>query len=402
MFEKRPYYQRFLHDIPFRHGKMAFIAGPRQVGKTTFAEHLLQEMRGKYYTWDDVEFKRQWIKDPKLLIPEAIGTKQLVVFDELHKAPRWKSSLKGVYDLRHNYAHIVVTGSARLDVFRRGGDSLLGRYFLLRMHPFSLGELTEQVLLPDELQGKLTQVHAPQTAVCDRLFAFGGFPDPYLKADRAFWNLWRRMRLERIIREDLLTLSQTSELSLIESYATFLSEKVGSPFSLQSLAEDVAISHPTARRWLNWLSQLFYVYTIAPYTLKRTRSLRKQPKLYLWDWSEVAEPAARFENMVAGHLLKACHYWTDCGIGTFELFYLRDKEKREVDFLIVRDRKPWLLAECKLGDTEPSPHLIAFAKWLQPSLVVQVVKESGVHEKITLSPHEKGYLISADRFLRWF
>ncbi len=403
MLKSRPFYQQFLKEVPFHHGKMAFVSGPRQVGKTTLAEQMLGESgEGKYYTWDDVEFKRQWIKDPKLLIPEKVGKRQLVVFDELHKAPRWKSSLKGVYDLRHRYADILVTGSARLDIFRRGGDSLLGRYFLLRMHPFSMGELTGNMIKPDELPKKLLAPLSSHKKICDRLFEFGGFPDPYLKADLNFWNLWRRMRLERIVREDLLTLAQTTELALIESYAILLSEKVGSPFSLQSLAEDVGVNHPTARRWLNWLLQLFYAYTVPPYTQKRIRSLKKQPKLYLWDWSEVVDPAARFENMVAGHLLKACHFWTDRGIGTFDLFYLRDKEKREVDFLITRDRKPWLMAECKMSDSSISPHLFSYAKWLNPPLVLQIIKKEGAHETFSLASGEKGFLVSADSFLQWF
>lgn len=401
--ERRPYYLEFVKNFAFKNKKMAFVAGPRQVGKTTLAEQILAETSdGLYFNWDDLEFKRQWVQDPKKLIPEKIGHSRIVVFDELHKAPRWKSTLKGVYDLCHSFAHILVTGSAMLDTFRRGGDSLLGRYFLLRMHPFSIGELKKTSCSPDKISQALKSPLTPEPDIFSRLLQFGGFPDAYLKGDPALWNIWIRMRLERLIREDLLSLTQTHELALIESCATLLPAKVGSPFSLQSLAEDLSISHPTAKRWINWLSQLFYIYSLQPYARTIARSLKKQPKIYLWDWSEVPDEAARFENMVSGHLLKACHYWTDTGQGTFELFYVRDKEKREVDFLITRNKKPWLLAECKSSDTSISPHLLYYAQRLNPAIVVQVVKKSGIQERFPISPKEKGFLISADAFLGCF
>ncbi len=401
--EERRLYAEFVNNTAFKNNKMAFICGPRQVGKTTLTQLLLEERgRGKYYTWDDVEFKRQWIKDPKKFVPETIGPRSLVVFDELHKAPRWKPLLKGVYDLRHTSADILVTGSARLDVFRRGGDSLLGRYFLLRMHPFTLGELRGGAVQPGALHDFLNRPISPSPQVFSRLFQFGGFPDPYLKADPTILNLWHRTRLERLIREDLFDVARTHEISLIETCATLIPERVGSPFSFQSLSEDLSVSHPTVRRWLLWLSRLFYVYFVPPYSKKLARSLRKQPKVYLWDWSEIADEPARFENMVAGHFWKACHYWTDCGLGNFELFYIRDKEKREVDFLVTRDRKPWILSECKLSESSISPHLFYYAERLGCPIALQVIKTSGVQELFDLRKGEKGYLMSADAFLKFF
>jgi len=400
----RPFYKDFMRQFPFRHQKMAFVTGPRQVGKTTLAEQLLDSFEeGHYYNWDDLEFKRVWAKNPKTLIPEKIGTKPLIVFDELHKAPRWKSTLKGIYDLRKNAAHILVTGSAKLDVFRRGGDSLLGRYFLLHLHPFSVGEINGTTLThPDELPEKLEKKVSSLKKISDRLFQFGGFPEVYLKADKEIWNLWKRTRLERLVREDLLTLAQTHELSLVETYATLLPERVGSPFSLQSIAEELQLNHPTAKRWLNWLIQLFYIYSIPPYSKRLERALKKQPKIYLWDWSEVEDECARFENMVASHILKACHFWTDSGKGTFELFYVRDKEKREVDLLVVRDRKPWMMVECKLSNESIASDLISFSKLLQPSLTLQVINASNIHERFDIEKGRKGYLMSADTFLTWF
>ena len=179
-----------------------------------------------------------------------------------------------------------------------------------------------------------------------------------------------------------------------------LPTKVGSPLSVQSLAEDLEVSHPTMRRWLAWFGQLYLCFTVPPYTRQVSRSLRKRPKLYLWDWSEVDADGARFENLVASHLLKATHFWTDSGLGVFDLCYVRDKEKREVDFLILRDRTPWLLAECRLSDLSPSPSLRAFSTALAPAMTLQVVGVPGVHERFDLSAKGSGIVVSADKLLR--
>lgn len=398
--KSRSAYVQLIERLAFANDKMAFLTGPRQVGKTTLAQGMLAKQKSdKYFNWDDVAFRREWLKDPKALIPVIVGEKSLVVFDELHKAPRWKTYLKGVFDMRKEHAHILVTGSARLDIFRRGGDSLLGRYFLFRLHPFSIGEMELTSAGPDQIADALKERLPSKNALLKSLLEHGGFPEPFLKADGQFTNLWRRMRTERLIREDLLDLTRTHELALIEGAVALLPARVGSLFSLQSLAGDIEISHPTAKRWIEWLSQLYYVYLIRPYGKNVARNIKKQPKLYLWDWSEVPDPAARFENLVANHLLKAVHFWTDSGLGKFDLSYIRDKEKREVDFLVLRDGKPWLMAECKSGDVTPSPHLRHFASLLNPAIVLQIVEKSGIQEWFDIDRKEKGQTISADAFL---
>ncbi|MFH1874030.1 MAG: ATP-binding protein [Pseudomonadota bacterium] len=397
---ERVAYKKIIKELSFKNGKMAFITGPRQVGKTTLSEQLLAEDKnGSYYNWDDVEFRRKWIKDPKAFIPETIGEKKLIVFDELHKAPRWKSYLKGLYDTRKEFCNILVTGSARLDIFRKGGDSLLGRYFLFRLHPFSLGELCNSDTEPEKLKQCLEEVITANQLIYQDLMKYGGFPDAFLKKDQNFLNAWQRMRRDRVIREDLIDLTKTHELSLIETAAALIPERIGSPFSIQSLAEDLEVSHPTTKRWINWLSQLFYIYVIPPFNKKIARSLKKQPKIYLWDWSEIKDEAVKFENLVASHLLKAAHFWTDSGIGTFDLYYLRDKEKKEVDFLMVKDKKPWLMVECKLNDVLPAPSLKYFSSLLAPEITLQLVSKSGIHKLFDLNKNKKGYIISADQIL---
>jgi uncharacterized protein len=398
---RRTAYLDLIRRTALRHGKMAFISGPRQVGKTTLARQLLPGGRAAaYFTWDDPEFRRAWVRDPKVLIP-VTRSRRWVVLDELHKAPRWKTQLKGLYDTRGSHAHVIVTGSARLDLFRRGGDSLLGRYFAYRLHPLSVGELgVGRPVAPDDVAAAILRRHDGDAATLHALLERGGFPEPFLSKDDAFVRLWRRTRTERLVREDLRDLTRAQELSLIETTALLLPERVGSPFSLQSLAEDLEVSHPTLRRWLGWLVDLYYAFVVPPFARRVARSLRKRPKVYLWDWSEVPAPGPRFENLVASHLLKAVHFWTDAGVGTFELYYVRDKDQREVDFLVVRDRVPWLLLEARAGEGPASPHLAHFAAALRPAVVAQVVGCPGIHERFALGAHEQGLLVSADDFFR--
>jgi predicted AAA+ superfamily ATPase len=402
MFKRRLYLD-IIEELAFRNGKMAFVSGPRQVGKTTLAKQLLEKRNeGLYFTWDDPKFRRQWVKEPAALIPETIDSKVTVVFDEIHKASRWKTSIKSVFDLKGEYANVLITGSARLDLFRRGGDSLLGRYFPFRMHPLSIGEMVGSTLLPDKLIVAIKRRLDSNGSLLESMLLYGGFPEPFFKTNQRFSTVWKRLRTERLIREELLDISRTHEISLIEAATALLPERVGSLFSLQSLAEDLEVSPPTAKRWIEWLAQIFYLFRLNPYSRRIARSLRKQPKVYLWDWSEVTNRAARFENLVAGHLLKAVHFWSDAGFGNFDLCYIRDKEKREVDFLVLRNRNPWIMLECKRTDRSPSPNLLRFSKQLQPELTIQLVEQSGIQEKFAIDSKHRGQIVSADSFLALF
>jgi predicted AAA+ superfamily ATPase len=155
--------------------------------------------------------------------------------------------------------------------------------------------------------------------------------------------------------------------------ASLLPERVGSPLSLNGLREDLEVSYNTVKRWLDSLHLLYYTFPVRPYHRSITRALKKEAKIYLWDYTDIPDRAARFENLVACHLLKACHYWTDRGEGRFELWYLRNKQKEEIDFLITRDQKPWLPVEAKLNETALSPHWKKFMPQLTCDHGVQVV-----------------------------
>ncbi len=238
---------------------------------------------------------------------------------------------------------------------------------------------------------------AKEKQVLKQLWNFSGFPETYIKKRPQEHILWRRQRIEKIIREDLRDLSRLPELSQIEMLASLLPDKVGSPLSIESLREDLETSHPTVKRWMNYLESLYYTFSIKPFSQSITRSIKKEPKIYLFDWTEIENPESRFENIIACHLLKSCHYWSDVGYGDFDLCYLRNKQKKEVDFLITKNSRPWLSIECKLSDTNLDTSYLAFQKkWSFPH--IQVVYKS-TKEK---SFENNTLIVSAASFLRCF
>jgi predicted AAA+ superfamily ATPase len=401
------YLEQSINEVGFTAGKMVFISGPRQCGKTTMAKQLLKQRGlGNYYNWDEITFRRQWTKDPSnLLIPASAGTKPLIVLDELHKAKLWKRNLKGLYDTQDGKCDILVTGSTRLNVYRKGSDSLMGRYYHFRLHPFSVAELQKEKhsALPEDLISILfdkphLSAHAEQ--ILSNLYHYGPFPEPLFAANQRNLNLWQRNRIEKIIREDLRDLSRLPELSQVEMLASLLPERVAQPLSIQSLSEDLEVAYTTVKRWLNYLNELYYFFSIKPYAKSLSRAIKKESKLYLWDWSEVENKGARFENLIASHLLKYCHYLTDTGFGDFELRYLRDKEKNEIDFLILKNKKPFLPIEVKLTDSVPSSSWKKFMRELNCNDAVQIIMKPNIHQIYEFSDYRL-LTISAANFLQY-
>lgn len=369
-----------LDEFCFAHHKIAMVSGPRQCGKTTFAKMLLRERgAGRYHNWDEFEFRRAWGKSPSDVIPpREEKTIPLVVLDEIHKDRLWKRNLKGLFDTLERPCDFLVTGSARLNVYRRGSDSLMGRYYHFRLHPFSLREMERSdIPRPDEAVDSLfNRAVATARRAEDNLaalMAYGPFPEPLFGQSARMANMWRRTHEQIVIREDLRDISRLPDLGRLKLMTAMLPERVGSLFSVASLREDLEVGFDTVRRWVTYLKELYYLFEIKPYSRSIPRSLRREGKMYLWDYAAVSNRAARFENLVAAHLLKACHYWTDTGEGEFDLFYLRDKDKREIDFLIVRDGTPWLPVEVKQADTELSPNWKKFAGLLPCKRGLQLV-----------------------------
>ena len=321
--------------------KMVFLGGPRQVGKTTLALSLLEqanEEHAAYLSWDDPI-------DRKRLLSGALPAAQpLVILDEIHKYRSWRNLVKGLYDKHKSTRRFLITGSARLDYYRRGGDSLQGRYHYLRLHPLSLGEL-----------GGAAE---PELV---RLLEFGGFPEPYLTADKTAWRRWQRERLKRVVSDDLIGLEKVEDITSLELLMGLLPQRVGAPLSVRNLAGDLEVAPKTVQRWLMILDNLYYSFRISPYGFPKIRAVKKEQKLYLWDWSQCEDQAARFENLVASQLLKYCHFVEDTQGFDMQLRYIRDHDKREIDFVVLKEKKPLFAVECRLGDRNLSSNISYFA-----------------------------------------
>ncbi len=372
MKHRKRLYDSLLADRIRDHRQMAFVMGPRQVGKTT----ACRDISAAYLNWDNTDDRQIILDGPaataeRLKLDQLRRTPPVATFDELHKYARWKTFLKGFYDTYADRVRVLVTGSSRLDVYRRGGDSLMGRYFLYRMHPFTVAEVLNQDL-PDGR--KIVRPPHPIAATdFAALWKHGGYPEPFLKRDMRFTRRWSSLRQQLLMREDIRDLTQIYELDQLESLVHLLLERSGDPVVYSNLAQQTRVAIDTVRRWIETLSALYLGFLLRPWFKNVSSSLRKEPKWFLRDWSGIADEGKRSETFVACHLLKAVEGWTDMGFGDFRLGYLRDKQKREVDFIIVRDGKPWVLVEVKKSDQNLAPSLAHFQKQLGAPYAFQVV-----------------------------
>lgn len=348
---------RYLQDVIATdlNQKMVFVGGPRQVGKTTLAKAVLQSSfaSGRYFNWDYDEDRqairqRTWTDDERL-----------IVLDELHKMARWKTWIKGTFDVQRDLHTFLVTGSARLDVYRKGGDSLVGRYHYWRLHPFSVDERPKNVSAEEALR---------------RLMTVGGFPEPFSKNDETWARRWRRERLDRVIRDDIRDLESIRNIQQIALFLDLLRERVGGSVVLSNLALDVQVTPRTLAQWLDVLERMYLVFVVRPFTRSLPRAIQKPPKVYFYDHGDViGDEGARFENVVAGALLKRLHFMEDSGGHRCELRYVRDKEGREVDFVVIKDRVVEELVEVKLSDGAISKSLVYFKERLKPKATTQIV-----------------------------
>ena len=336
---------------------MIFLAGPRQSGKTTLSQELLSDSTGLYLNFDDPDHR-------KLILQRAWNDEQkIVILDEIHKYSRWKNFVKGTYDTQGKIHQFVITGSAKLDIYRHGQDSLLGRYFHWRLHPFCLAELKAR-------NPKLNLL-----ATLEQLSEHSGFPEPFLQNNSQFTARWRKMRQTLIFREDIRDLEQIKDITLLEQFRDAIAQRAGQLLVLSNIARDLEIAPKTANAWLQVLERSFVLFTIKPFTRKLNRAILKPPKAYFFDMGEGQnDEGNRFENLVALHLLKRLHYLEDSEGRKLSLHYVRDKEGHEVDFLIAEAEKPVMMIEVKLKPEHPSS-LIYFSKKLKIKNSILLVKE---------------------------
>jgi len=396
--------------------KMIFIAGPRQSGKTTLLEHFLAEegCSSLFFNWDTPKVKALYLEDPTFFESEARSLKKenrdvWVALDEIHKRAKWKDILKGYYDQFREDFRFVISGSARLDLFRRTGDALIGRYFLFHLYPFSLPELGsrafEDLTLWHDIAKHekwsdlfdLVADHKPLPFdLWQQMYEFGPFPEPLLKGDKAFSNLWHQDYLSLYLREEIRDLTRISDIDGVETLVHLLSKRVGSILSINSLREDLQVSYGTVRAWLESLTTLYLIFALSPWQRKIHKSIKKEKKYYLHDWSYIPEKdkGPRFENMVAVGLNRLCNTLRENGLGSYELFFVRDLAKREVDFLVAKGEDPVLLIETKTDALKISGYALNLAKKLGDIPIIQLNHRSGVLKKLS----QKASVISAHHF----
>lgn len=376
---KRIYEPLILHHLS-HYSQMVFLSGPRQVGKTTIAQWVGDHFPNSIYlNWDVTENKRL-IMEGVLAVGRTYGVEELksqktiIIFDEIHKYRHWKTFIKGFYDTYKKMFQIIVTGSSHLDVYQQEGDSLMGRYFQYHIYPLSVGELIER---PVQLSTN-GEILPPQTLKEEdfqKLWSFSGFPDPYLEGSKKFFTKWEATKTSQLFKEDIRDLTNIHEVDQMEVFSILLKNQIGGLLNRSNFAKHLQVSVPTINKWLSALENLYFCFRLYPWSTNVARSLIKEPKIFLYDWSVLEDIGKKCENFIACHLLKAVSYWNDAGLGKYELRYIRDKEKREVDFLLVKNGQPWTLIEAKYSDRSLSKNLEKFQTMLGAKHAFQVVIE---------------------------
>lgn len=394
-------YRRIMDEHLVNDRQMVFLAGPRQVGKTTVSK-TASELTDQfvYLNWDYLEDQQLIVQGPQAIVNKfgldsARARKAIVTLDEIHKYKPWRNYVKGFYDKYCETVRFIVTGSAKLDVYRTTGDSLMGRYFPYRVHPLSVAELLHSTLYETEIR-PATEL---STDIFNTLVEFGGFPEPFSKQTKAFYQRWSKLRLEQLFHIDIRELTRIHEISQMKLLASLLKNQVSALLNHTKLSQLSQVSLKTIQSWIKTLESFYFCFTIQPWTTNITRSLLKQPKLYLWDWGMIEDTGRKYENIVASHLLKAIHLWEDRGMGEYGLYFLRDKDKREVDFLVTKNSKPWFLVEVKSSNNQSiSEHLYYFQELTQAPHAFQVVFNLP-YQEINCFDYFKPVIVPAITFL---
>lgn len=403
---------RHLNEICFSPDfgrQMRFVAGPRQVGKTTLAKTFLKQEQLQisrvYYNWDMRSTRDMFRNDPyffETFVYDFPDQRQLwMCFDEIHKMPKWKNILKDYFDRFEDHCRFIITGSARIDWFRRSGDSLAGRYFLFKLFPFSLSELVgdkplsmkEDRTAEEFIDLKLSKI-SYEADLLEQLLNFSGFPEPCLNAQSPFHRRWQRDMADRLVREDIRDLTRIIDVENVATVMSLLPERIGSLLSLNAIREDVGISYTAVKNCISALQLSYAIFMVPPYSLKIARAIKKEKKCYFFDWTRCRDESGRFENYIAVELKSMIEQWNDQGVGDYELCFVRTKDGKETDFLIVKDQKPWCLFEAKLKDQAIDSHHARQAKALGDIPLVQICYDNNILKKAGT----KSFRISACRF----
>lgn len=386
---KRNYFKKIWADFNAEK-KLILVSGPRQAGKTTFAKDIAsKEPVSLYFNYDIPANKVRILTNPTFFeeVDRKKGDLPLIILDEIHKYIDWKNYLKGIYDGYADEFRFLVTGSGRLELSRKKGDALAGRYLHFHFYPFTIGEIFALSIGMEDV-GILTEI-PEQSAIAqeawETMFQVSGFPEPFLKGTKLKYRRWAKSYHSHVIRDDIRNEFAVRQVDTMEALYFLLSGCVGSPFSFSNHARTLKISHKTVSSWITVFEQFFLVFKIRPYSKRISRSLVKEPKIYFYDYCRVHDEALRFENMVAIELSRAVTLWSDFGLGEYELWYLRNKQKEEVDFLVTKNANPFFMVEAKLSETAISPHLVKFQNILHIP-AIQLINQKNVARKIRNGP----------------
>ncbi len=397
------------------HDRMSFICGPRQIGKTTLVQHYLKQVNylKNYYNWDSIILRQKFASNPLFFIenvsyPLSLEIKipdkqrEWVAFDEIHKYPKWKNILKGYYDDFKNSLNFIVTGSARLDYMRRSGDSLVGRYFLFKMHPLHPNDLTGATFninsfwQIDSVDIPFREPDKTYQDATNHLYNLTGFPEPVSVGTKEFYERWKNNHLSLITGEDIRDLSKITNIQKLQTLVFLLPERVGSPLSLNNLKNILGCAHASVKNWLETLKKVYVLFSIPPYTGQIKRSIRKENKYYFWDWGINEDQGKRFENFIAVQLQRAVSAWNEWGKGDFRLLFARTKDGREVDFVITKANTPLIVIECKRNDKYPATNLNYFKNRLKVPLAFQVIETPGYLKQTDMGT----FVLGMDRLLQ--
>ncbi len=332
--------------------KIVLLSGPRQVGKTFLSKTITKNFH--YLNFDSTE-------DKKMILEKSWPRDgNLVIFDEIHKMKKWKQWIKGIYDTEKGQNKYLLTGSTKLDTFKKAGDSLAGRHISVRLNPLSLKEVDS----------------ANHLKTASEILKLGSFPEPFLSGSERKAAIWRRSHLDTIIRQDLQFVELVKDISSIEVLIHLLRHRVGQQIVYKNLADELQVSPITVKHWIQILESLFIIFIVYPYTKNISEAVKKEPKIYFYDIGQLqVDMGFKIENLVALHLLKRNQFLEDTEGLKLRLGYIRDKKKREIDFIITENEKLKFLIEVKKSDDHFNTNLNYFSLRLKPEKALQLVFE---------------------------
>ncbi len=385
--------------------QMRFISGPRQCGKTTLAQVKLraEKCMPLYFNWDVPSVRAEYRASPDFLetyLLETTVRSPWTCMDEIHKLSKWKNVLKGLFDTYSPRVRFIVTGSAKLDMFRRAGDSLAGRYFPFKLHPFILAEVLGKSaahlkISADPLEAVRALIGRTKSAHAEfeQLLKFSGFPEPLFNGRDLFAKKWHANYFERLVYEDIRSISQIGFLDKVMDLVAMLPARVGAPLSINALSRDLELNFQTIKTYLKYLNQSYISFQLPPYS-PSDKFVKKETKLYFYDWAWIQDPAACFENYVAMELLVRTDLWSEWSTDTYALHFVRSRDGSETDFLITKNKNPFWLIEAKVSDLSIAKHHYEHQAKLGGIPLIQVVQTPNVLKGV----QPTAMVVSASRF----